>query len=192
MASRSASMIRVHVLGPADHAQLGDGLVSRDHQFQPRALGVHQPLAGGGVTGAAGAVEGGVLLVGHRALQAQQPSAGAAPQQGRLAPGGVVRQGLARVVVAPGQHGGPVVVDRIGSHDLHPGHGGSASFQGEPLKSCPSNVSVWERCCRVVKSLFPIGLSRYAAVRMGCYLVSWRSGFHGGQGRSRMGSSESM
>ncbi len=184
----------VHVLGPADHTQLGHRLVGRDHQLQPRALGVHQPLPGGGVTGPARAVEGGVLLVGHRALQAQQPGAGAAPQQRRLAPGGVVGQGLARVVVAPGQHGGSVVLDRIGSHDPHPGHRSTASsLQGEPLKSCPSDVAVWEPCCGVVKSLSTDRLSRYGAVRPGCHLgVMVNEGSLRSVGGHEMGSSESM
>ena len=101
----------VHVLGPADDAQLGHGLVGRDDQLQARAFGVDQALARRRITGAVGAEETLVLGVGDRALQAEGRGTPATPQQRRLASGGVVGQGLTGVVVAPGEDRGSVVVD---------------------------------------------------------------------------------
>ncbi|MDQ6725607.1 MAG: hypothetical protein M3066_05510 [Actinomycetota bacterium] len=89
----------VHVLGPSDHPQLGHRLVGGDDQFHAGTAGAHQALTGGRVHGAPGAVEGVELLRGHGAGQAEGGHPRAAPHQRRLAPGGVVGQGLAGVVV---------------------------------------------------------------------------------------------
>ena len=112
----------VHVLGPADDAKLGDGLVGGDHQLHARAGGTDQPVPGGRVTGPAGTEQSLVLVLGHGALEAQGIRSPAAPDQRRLAPGGVVGQRLTGMVVAPGQHGGAVVGDRVGAHHPHPRH----------------------------------------------------------------------
>jgi hypothetical protein len=113
----------VHVLGPADHAQLGHGLVGGDDQLHARPAGVHQALARRRVDSTAGAVDGLVLGLGHSTHQAEGSGAGAAPHQRRLAPGGVVGQGLAGVVVGPVQHRVAVVGHRVRTHHPHPRHG---------------------------------------------------------------------
>ena len=83
----------VHVLGPADHPQLGHGLVGGDDQLHARALGGDQPLAGRRVDRATETVDRLVLAVGDVADEAEGLGPGAAPDEGRLAPGGVVGQG---------------------------------------------------------------------------------------------------
>jgi hypothetical protein len=112
----------VHVLGPPDDPQLGHALVGGDHQLHARALRAHQALAGGGVDGAARAVEGVELRRGHAARQSQRRSARAPPHQGRLASRGVVLQGLAGMVVGPEADVGLVVGHRVGPHHRHERH----------------------------------------------------------------------
>jgi hypothetical protein len=112
----------VHVLGPADHAELGHALVGGDDQLHPRPAGANQALAGGGVDRPARAVEGGELGLGHRAHQAQGGGARTTPRQRRLASRGVVLQRLAGVIVGPLRGVGEVVGHRIGSHHRHPRH----------------------------------------------------------------------
>ena len=53
----------VHVLGPADHPQLGDALVGRDDELHPRASRRNQALGGTGTAGTSWTVEG---LIGLR------------------------------------------------------------------------------------------------------------------------------
>ena len=105
---------------------------------------VHQPLAGRRVDGAARAEDGLVLGLGHGAHQAEGSGAGAAPHQRRLAPGGVVRQGLAGVVVGPVQHRVAVVGHRVRTHHPHPRH--RAAPQAAGLKSCQSLLSPYYWC----------------------------------------------
>ena len=59
----------VHVLGPADHPQLGHRLVRRDDELHPRPPGCRQALPAAWLPGTAGAVDGGVLRLRHPAVQ---------------------------------------------------------------------------------------------------------------------------
>ena len=90
----------VHVLGPAEHPELGHRLVGGDHQLHARPLGRDQSLAGRRVGGPAGAVEGVVGRVVDRADKAEGLGARAAPGERGLAPGGVVVECRAGEVVA--------------------------------------------------------------------------------------------
>ncbi len=119
----------VHVLGPADHPQLGDRLVGGDDQLHARPAGGGQLRAGGRVPGTAGAVDRRVLLLGHPAVQTEPGGSAAAPHQRRLAPGGVVGEGLAGEVVGPAHHRRLVVGDRVRTHHPHPRHGPTPSNQ---------------------------------------------------------------
>jgi hypothetical protein len=112
----------VHVLGPTDDAELSHALVGGDDQLHARPPGRDQALAGGGVDGAARAVEGGELRLGHRADQTEGGGARAAPRQRGFAPRGVVLQGPTRVIVGPLGGVGVVVGHRVGSHHRHPRH----------------------------------------------------------------------
>jgi hypothetical protein len=129
--------------------QLGHRLVGGHHQLHPRALGVDHPCPRGGVSGSARAVDGAVLGVGDIAHQAQGLGTGAAPCQRRLAPAGVVGQGLARVVAGAGNDGLAVVVDRVGSHHPHPRH---ANLRLQSCSRLPWQViryrRAWEEAIR--------------------------------------------
>ena len=92
---------QMHVLGPADHPQLGHALMRRDHQLHARPAGLHQPLPAFGVAGAARPEDRLVPFRRHRTGQAERLSAAPAPAQRGLAPGRVVGQRHGRVVVAP-------------------------------------------------------------------------------------------
>ena len=86
----------VHVLGPADHPELGHALMGRDHDLHARPASVHQPLARPRVTGATGAEDGLVVSRRDGPLQAQRRPARAAPNQRCLTPGRVVLERHAR------------------------------------------------------------------------------------------------
>jgi hypothetical protein len=112
----------VHVLGPADHPQLGHRLVRRHHQIQARTPTRHQPGTGTRVVGAGRSEHrppvGQVDVTG----QAEQPGAGATPHHRCLTSGRVVVQrGGHRVVTAPGD-AVFVVGDRVDTHHPHPRH----------------------------------------------------------------------
>ena len=78
-----------------------------------------------------------VLRFGHGAGQAESLGTTTAPLQRRLAPGRVVLQRLAGVVVVAPEHGGAVVVDGAGAHHAHERHAGEASSAApEGLQSC--------------------------------------------------------
>jgi hypothetical protein len=72
----------VHVLGPADHPELGDGLVCRDHQFHAGALGRDQACPVRRAPGPAGAVDGVVGSVVDRAGQPERAGARATHARG--------------------------------------------------------------------------------------------------------------
>ena len=112
----------MHGVGPVDHAEHGDGLVGAHHQLEARPLRRRQPLAGGGVTEPAGA-EGGLVGLGRDlAVQAEPGGAGAAPPQRRLAPGAVVVERRAGVVVGPADDRRLVVGDLVRAHRAEPRH----------------------------------------------------------------------
>ncbi len=101
----------VHVIGPADHPQHGDGLVRGDDEFETRALRGDEPCPQHRVTGAALGEHRPVGLVGDGAGQAQPRCPPTTPGHGRLAPGAVVGESLAREVIRPIQHRVPVIPD---------------------------------------------------------------------------------
>jgi hypothetical protein len=125
---------RVHIVGPARHAQHGQGLVGRDHKFEAGSFRADELLAGERVPEPAGAERQAVGLGGHLAVQAEAGGAGAAPAQRGLAPGSVIVQGLAGVVVGPAEDGLSVVFDRFGAHHLEPRHGAALPSQPAGLK----------------------------------------------------------
>ena len=77
---------RVHVIGPADHAQHGDGLVRGDHELETRALRGDEPCPQHRVTGAALGEHRPVVLVGDRAGEAQPRCPSAAPAPAGVSP----------------------------------------------------------------------------------------------------------
>ena len=132
----------VHVLGPADHAELGHRLVGGDDQLHARPAGGGQPDAGRRVPGAARAVDRLVLRLGHPADQTEANGSRPAPDERRLAPGGVVGEGLAGMVVGPAHHRRLVVGDRVRTHHPHPRHGPTPPAT-ERLQSCPLFLGLW-------------------------------------------------
>ena len=112
----------VHVVGSADDAELGDRLVGADDEFHPGSFGVGESDPGVGIGRATGAEDGLVVPRVDRSGQAEQPGAPPAPAQWGLAPAAVVVEGRAGVVVAPAEHGGLVVGDRLGAHHAHERH----------------------------------------------------------------------
>ena len=69
----------MHVLGPADDAQLGHRLVRGDHQLHPWAQAVNEPLAAFGMPGASGPEDRPPRLDADFAIEAER--AAAAPPQ---------------------------------------------------------------------------------------------------------------
>ena len=63
---------QVHVLGPADHAQLGHRLVRGYDQLHPGPQAMHEPLAAVGVASAAGAEDRPPLLDANFAIEAER------------------------------------------------------------------------------------------------------------------------
>ncbi len=112
----------MHVLDPADHSQLGHALMGRDHHLHARPCRVHQPLPAVGVAGAARPVDRLVLLRRHCAGQPEGFGAGPTPDQRCLAPGRVIAQRLAGMVVAALHDGLAVVLHRLPAHHPHPRH----------------------------------------------------------------------
>ena len=111
---------QVHVLGPADHAQLGYRLVRGYDQLHARPQAVHEPLAAVGVAGAPGAEDRPPLVEVNFAIQAERGGAGPAPHHGCLTSGGVVVERVADRVVPALEDGVLVVADRLGAHHPHP------------------------------------------------------------------------
>ena len=79
-----------------------------------------EALAAVGVAWPAGAEERPPVGQVDFAVQAEQGRARATPRHRRLAPGGVVVEGVGHRVVAPAGHGVLVVGDRVGPHHPHP------------------------------------------------------------------------
>ena len=115
-------MIGVHVLRPADHAELGHALVGGDDYLHPGPARLHQLLPGPRVPGPAWAEDRLVTFGRDRPGQAERGRPRTAPNERRLTPGGVVLHGPAGMVVDPAEHGGAVVLDRLRPHHPHPAH----------------------------------------------------------------------
>ena len=77
----------VHVLGPADHAQLCHRLVRTDDDLHARPHAADQALAAERVVSPAGGEDGSPLVQVHFAVQAQPRRAGAAPAPWASHPG---------------------------------------------------------------------------------------------------------
>ena len=118
----------VHVLGPADHAQLCHRLVRADHDLHARPHAADQALAAERVVSPAGGEDGSPLVQVHFAVQAQPRRARAAPGHGRLTSGRVVVERPGHRVVAPAGHGVLVVADRADAHHPHPRHSAITTF----------------------------------------------------------------
>jgi hypothetical protein len=112
----------VHVVGSADDAEFGDRLVGADDEFHAGSPHVGESYPGVGISRAARTEDGVVVPRLDRPGQAEQSGASAAPAQWGFAATAVVVEGRAGVVVAPTQHGGLVVGDRLGAHHLHERH----------------------------------------------------------------------
>ena len=112
----------VHVLGPADDAELGHRLPRADHQLHARAQAGHQALPTPGMVGAAGTEQRPPVGHVHFSFEAEQGRPRATPGHRRLAPGGVIVEGVVHRVVAPAGHGVLVVGDRVSPHHPHPRH----------------------------------------------------------------------
>ena len=124
----------VHVIGPAQHPQQRQRLVGRDDQLESRPLGADELLAGERVPESARAERQPVRLGGDLAVQAETLGARAAPAQRGLAPGAVVVQRLARMIVLPAQDGCLVVGDLLHAHHREPRHGAALPSQPAGLK----------------------------------------------------------
>ena len=72
----------MHVIGPADSAEHGDGLVRRDDQLHPRPGRRDQTVAGDRVGGTAHTEDRRVGVRRHRAVQTETAGAGTAPRSG--------------------------------------------------------------------------------------------------------------
>ena len=142
----------VHVLGPADHAELGHRLVGGDDQLHARPAGGGKPDARPRVLGAARAVDRPVLLLGHPAGQTEVNGPRPAPDERSLTPGGVVGEGLAGMVVGPAHDRRLVVGDRVRTHHPHPRHGPTPSNRTVAIVS--SLFGILALRVRVVKGYF--------------------------------------
>ena len=112
----------VHVVGPADHAQLGHRLVGTDDQLHARPLRDGESEPGVGVGGTAGSVDGLVVLRLDRARQAEERRSSATPAERGLTTTAVVLESSAGVVVASAEHGGLVVGDGVCAHHAEERH----------------------------------------------------------------------
>jgi hypothetical protein len=113
---------QVHVLGPADHPELGHRLMRAHHKFKARAQTGDQALAAQRVVRPAGAEDRSPLVQVHFSVQAQPRRPGPAPRHRCLAPGGVVIESAGHGVVAPPGHGVLMVAHGVEPHHPHPRH----------------------------------------------------------------------
>jgi hypothetical protein len=119
----------MHVLGPADHPQLGHRLVRTDDDLHAWPHATDQALAAERVVGPACGEDRSPLGHVHFAVEPKPRSAGAAPGHGRLTSGRVVVERPGHRVVAPAGHGVLVVADRAGAHHPHPRHSAAITFR---------------------------------------------------------------
>ena len=112
----------VHVLGPADHPELGHRLVGTDHQFHAGAQTSDQTLTAHRVVRPTGPEHRSPLVQVDFAVQAEPRRPSPAPGHGCLTPGGVVLKSAGHRVVAPSGHGVLVVADGVEPHHPHPRH----------------------------------------------------------------------
>ena len=112
----------VHVLGPAQHPELGHRLVRGDHELHARPLGRHEAPAAFGVPRPAGPEDGVVGGVVDRSRQTERDCAASAPDEWGLTPRGVVLEGSAGEVVAAADDRLAVIGDRLRPHHPHPRH----------------------------------------------------------------------
>jgi hypothetical protein len=120
----------VHVGAPANDAELGQGLLGRDHQLHPGAGGGHQPGPAVRVEGTTLGEDRFVAATGHLTGKAEGGRARAAPHEWGLPRRAVVSEGASRFVgqTGAGLDGGAdqadvggVVGDRVPAHHGHPG-----------------------------------------------------------------------
>ena len=116
---------RVHVIGPAQHAEQGDGLVGRHDELDPGALGGHEPPVLVRVHRAVWTEQVVIGVVIDLTIEAQDDGAGAAPHQRRLTTGPVVVPGQPGMVVAALADVLAVVLNRVDTHHPHPRHPGT-------------------------------------------------------------------
>jgi hypothetical protein len=124
----------VHVIGAARHPEQRQGLVGGDDQLEAGPGGADELLAGERVLEPAGTERPPIRLRGHLALEAEAGGAGATPAQRGLAPGAVVVQGLAGVIVLAAQDRRLMVGDLVDAHRPEPRHGAALPSQPAGLK----------------------------------------------------------